>query len=79
MTSSALLKQKENDNHLCIPYAQVSMTKPSRLTTTAFILTHSINEVVSKREAGVHTAASSRRILRSPELCGEGVLFPGLE
>jgi len=78
MTSSALLKQKGNDNHLCIPYAEVSMTKTSRLTTTAFILTHSFNEAISKRRAGVHTAAS-QRILRSPELCGEGVLFPGLE
>jgi len=78
MTRSALLKQKGNDNHLCIPYAEVSMTKPSRLATMTFILTHSFNEVVSKRNAGVHTVAS-REILRSPELCGKGVLFPGLE
>jgi hypothetical protein len=78
MTRSALLKQKGNDNHLCIPYAEVSMAKPSRLATMTFILTHSFNEVVSKRDAGVHTAAS-RQILRSTELCGERVLFPGLE
>jgi len=78
MTRSALLKQKGNDNHLCIPYAEVSMTKPSRLATMAFILTHSFNEVVSKRNADVQTVAS-REILRSPELCGNGVLFPGLE
>jgi hypothetical protein len=78
MTRSALLKQKGNDNHLCIPYAEVSMTKPSRLATLTFILTHSFNAVVSKRKVGVHTAAS-RQILRYPEFCGEGVLFPGLE
>lgn len=47
-------------------------------TPMAFILTHSFNEVVSNCKVGVYTAAS-RQILRSPELCGEGVLFAGLE
>jgi hypothetical protein len=76
MTISALLKQKGNNNHLCIPYAKVSMTNPSRLATMAFIHTHPFNEVVSQRKVGVHTAAS-REILRSPELCGEGFFSLG--
>lgn len=76
MTRSALLKHKGNDNHLCIPNAEVSMTKRSRLASMTFILTHSFNEVVSKRKVGVHTAAS-RQILRSSELCGEGFFSLG--
>jgi hypothetical protein len=75
MTRSVLLKQTRNDNHLCIPYAEVAMTKPSRLATMDYILTHSSNEVVSKRKFGVHTAAP-RQILRSPELFMGGESFP---